>query len=124
MRLNTFLQNFTRARQLLADCLGKKGIVRMTEDELIEQVAGADRPASGTGELRYHPAWHDLDAAGARTRVRARARRLARLEAALDPDGLSTTARAVLAPHSPVIRDGACGSTRSTRAAATRARRR
>jgi RNA polymerase sigma-70 factor (ECF subfamily) len=26
MRLNTFLQNFTRARQLLADCLGKKGI--------------------------------------------------------------------------------------------------
>jgi DNA-directed RNA polymerase specialized sigma24 family protein len=27
MRLNTFLQNFTRARQLLADCLGKRGIV-------------------------------------------------------------------------------------------------
>lgn len=26
MRLNTFLQNFTRARQLLADCLKKKGI--------------------------------------------------------------------------------------------------
>jgi len=26
MRLNTFLQNFTRARQLLADCLHKKGI--------------------------------------------------------------------------------------------------
>jgi len=26
MRLNTFLQNFTRARQLLADCLGKRGI--------------------------------------------------------------------------------------------------
>jgi RNA polymerase sigma factor (sigma-70 family) len=26
MRLNTFLQNFTRARQLLADCLGKSGI--------------------------------------------------------------------------------------------------
>jgi RNA polymerase sigma-70 factor (ECF subfamily) len=26
MRLNTFLQNFTRARQLLADCLRKKGI--------------------------------------------------------------------------------------------------
>jgi len=26
MRLNTFLQNFTRARQLLADCLGKAGI--------------------------------------------------------------------------------------------------
>jgi len=26
MRLNTFLQNFTRARQLLADCLRKRGI--------------------------------------------------------------------------------------------------
>ena len=26
MKLNTFLQNFTRARQLLADCLRKKGI--------------------------------------------------------------------------------------------------
>jgi RNA polymerase sigma-70 factor (ECF subfamily) len=27
MRINTFLQNFTRARQLLADCLRKRGIV-------------------------------------------------------------------------------------------------
>jgi DNA-directed RNA polymerase specialized sigma24 family protein len=27
MRLNTFLQNFTRARQLLADCLGRRGII-------------------------------------------------------------------------------------------------
>jgi RNA polymerase sigma-70 factor (ECF subfamily) len=27
MRVNTFLQNFTRARQLLADCLRKRGIV-------------------------------------------------------------------------------------------------
>jgi len=27
MKLNTFLQNFTRARQLLADCLRRKGIV-------------------------------------------------------------------------------------------------
>jgi DNA-directed RNA polymerase specialized sigma24 family protein len=27
MRLNTFLQNFTRARALLADCLKKRGIV-------------------------------------------------------------------------------------------------
>ena len=26
MKLNTFLQNFTRARQLIADCLGKRGI--------------------------------------------------------------------------------------------------
>ena len=67
----------------------------MTEDELIEQVAGADRPASGTGELRYHAAWHDLDAA-ARQRAYELAVANRRLEAALDPDGLSTTARAVL----------------------------
>ncbi|HMG52402.1 MAG TPA: hypothetical protein VK601_02945 [Kofleriaceae bacterium] len=26
MRLNTFLQNFTRARQLLADCLSRRGV--------------------------------------------------------------------------------------------------
>jgi len=26
MKLNTFLQNVTRARQLIADCLGKRGI--------------------------------------------------------------------------------------------------
>lgn len=32
MRLNTFLQNFTRARQLLADCLKRRGIV--VEQEL------------------------------------------------------------------------------------------
>jgi len=33
MRVNTFLQNFTRARQLLADCLKKKGIV--VDQELV-----------------------------------------------------------------------------------------
>lgn len=27
MKLNTFLQNFTRARQLLADCLKKRGVI-------------------------------------------------------------------------------------------------
>lgn len=31
MQLNTFLQNFTRARKLLADCLGKRG-VRLAEE--------------------------------------------------------------------------------------------
>ncbi len=67
----------------------------MTEDELIEQVAGADRPASTTGELRYHPGWHDLDAA-ARQRAYELAAANRKLEAALDPQGLSTTARAVL----------------------------
>lgn len=65
------------------------------EDLLIEQVAGAWRPATDA-ELRYHKAWHDLDAA-ARTRAFDRARALREIEAAVDPDGLSTTARTVLA---------------------------
>lgn len=64
------------------------------EDLLIEQVAGAYRPVS-RHELRYHPAWHDLGP-DARQRAFERARALRELEAALDPDGLSTTARAVL----------------------------
>jgi hypothetical protein len=62
---------------------------------VIEEVAGAHRPAS-RDELRYHPAWHDLDA-DARQRAYELARALRPLEAALDPEGLSTTARAVLA---------------------------
>ena len=70
----------------------------MTAEEqalLIEQVAGAWRPAT-EDELHYHKAWHDLDAAG-REAAFDLARTLRPLEAALDPDGLSTTARAVLA---------------------------
>lgn len=65
------------------------------EDLLVEEVAGAYRPRPRE-ELRYHPAWHDI---GPEDRVRAfeRARALRRIEAALDPEGLSTTARAVLA---------------------------
>ena len=65
------------------------------EDLLIEQVASAHRPPT-RDELRYHPAWHDLPEP-ARLRAHDRARDLREVEAALDPDGLSTTARAVLA---------------------------
>ncbi len=67
------------------------------EDLLIEQVAGAWRPR-GDDDLAttWHKAWHDLDGTG-RERAFERARTTRTLEAALDPEGLSTTARAVLA---------------------------
>lgn len=74
---------------------GASGGAGRDEDLLIEEVAGAYRPAA-RDELRYHPAWHDLGPEG-RERAFQRARALRELEAALDPDGLSTTARAVLA---------------------------
>jgi hypothetical protein len=64
-------------------------------DDLVEQVASAHRPPP-RGTLRYLPAWHDLDEDG-RRRAFELARALRTVEAALDPDGLSTTARAVLA---------------------------
>ena len=67
------------------------------EELLVEEVAGAHRtPPRTFDDLVYHPAWHDLDAT-ARTRAAGRAEALRPIEAALDPDGLSTTARAVLA---------------------------
>lgn len=68
-----------------------------SEDEaLIAATTTAWRPASVRGEIRYHPAWHDLDAEG-RRRAFEETARLRALEAALDVRGLSTTARAVLA---------------------------
>ena len=67
------------------------------EELLVEQVAGAHRvPPPTFGDLSYHPAWHDLSSA-ARERAFERALALRVAESALDPDGLSTTARAVLA---------------------------
>lgn len=68
----------------------------MTEREaLVEEAAGAWRPR-GFDAVRPHPAWADLDPEG-RLEVYQLTRVLRRLEAALDPQGLSTTARAVLA---------------------------
>lgn len=65
------------------------------EERLIEEVAGAHRPPS-RDVLRYHPAWHDLDEAG-RAKAFDLAKAMRALEAATSPDGLSMTARAVLA---------------------------
>jgi len=65
-------------------------------DALIEAVAGAWRPRDRDGRIEAHPAWHDLDPAG-REEAFAAAELERRLEAALDPRGLSASARAVLA---------------------------
>ena len=66
------------------------------EEALIEAAAGAWRAPDPRGGLRFHPAWWDLDEAGRQAAYEA-ARQSRLLEAALDPAGLSTTARAVLA---------------------------
>lgn len=70
----------------------------MTPDDelLLEQVVSAWRPRDRDGELRAHPAWHDLPEE-LREQAAREARRQRRMEAALDPDGLSSTANAVLA---------------------------
>jgi hypothetical protein len=70
----------------------------MTEDDelLIEQVVSAWRPRDRDGGVRSHPAWHDLPEA-LREEAAREARRQRRIEAALDPEGMSSTAKAVLA---------------------------
>jgi len=65
-------------------------------ETLIEQVAGAFRERTVDGEVRAAPAWYDLDPAG-REEAFERAVVQRRLEAAADPDGLSATAKSVLA---------------------------
>jgi hypothetical protein len=69
----------------------------MTDDLLIAYATTAHRTVDPrTGRIRPHPAWHDLDAEG-REALFAETELSRALEAALDPEGLSTTARAVLA---------------------------
>jgi hypothetical protein len=63
---------------------------------LLEQVTSAYRPVGVDGATRSAPAWHDLPA-DAREAAFERTAALRKLEAALDPKGLSTTAKAVLA---------------------------
>jgi hypothetical protein len=62
---------------------------------LIERTTTAWRGVDPDGRFRAHPAWHDLDDLG---RDQAFEQTLVQraMEAALDPQGLSTTARAVL----------------------------
>jgi hypothetical protein len=75
----------------------------MTEREreaLIEQAAAAWRPRNLDGDIVAHPSWHDLDEAG-RLDAFAVATEMRQIEAALDPQGLSGTAHAVLARIAP-----------------------
>jgi hypothetical protein len=65
-------------------------------EQLLEQVTSAARGTDVTGAVQSHPAWHDLPVE-AREVAYAETVRLRQMEAALDPEGLSTTARAVLA---------------------------
>ncbi len=64
-------------------------------DPLVEAVTTAHRGRDLDGHIRPHAAWADLDAAGRAQAFEAVVRQRA-LERALDPDGLSSTARAVL----------------------------
>jgi hypothetical protein len=64
------------------------------DEALIEAVASAYRP-TGQQAVRAHPNWYDLDEAGRRLAFE-RALAMRKLEAAIDPEGLSTSARAVL----------------------------
>jgi hypothetical protein len=64
-------------------------------EALIEAAATAFRSMSPHGDIRTHPAWEDLDEEG-RKEAFLLSTKLRQLEAALDQDGLSTTAKAVL----------------------------
>ncbi|MFT5732411.1 MAG: hypothetical protein ACJA2W_001606 [Planctomycetota bacterium] len=67
----------------------------MKDSELIQAVTSAHRERDRSGIVLEHPGWHDL---GPSERRRAfEATLLARrLESAVHPDGLSSTAEAVL----------------------------
>ena len=65
-------------------------------EALIEAVAAAYRARDAHGAVQSHPAWHDLDDEGRREAFEL-SLSLRALEAALDPEGLSSTAHAVLA---------------------------
>lgn len=70
-------------------------MTREEREQLVEAAASAHRPRDPHGVIRPHKAWLDLDEAG-RAEAFAAAAESRKMEAALDPEGLSTTARAVL----------------------------
>jgi hypothetical protein len=71
-------------------------IDRGERDALVTAATSAWRRRDRDGRIGPHPAWADLDQAGRREAF-AETVWMRALEAALDPRGLSTTAREVLA---------------------------
>ena len=69
----------------------------MTREEelLLEQVTSAHRERHADGTIRSHPAWHDLGDDARREAFEATTT-LRQIEAALDPEGMSSTVRALL----------------------------
>ncbi|HEX6810229.1 MAG TPA: hypothetical protein VF384_01285 [Planctomycetota bacterium] len=65
------------------------------QDLLIEQATTAWRPRDPEGAVAAHPAFWDLDPPG-RVRLHEAIERQRLLEAALDAEGWSSTARAVI----------------------------
>jgi hypothetical protein len=65
------------------------------DETLVSAATSAYRARDAEGRLVPDAAWMDLDADGRRAAYDATLRQR-RLEATLDPDGLSSTARAVL----------------------------
>jgi hypothetical protein len=68
----------------------------MKTESLVSAATGAWRARDAEGRLVADAAWMDLDADGRREAFEATVE-LRRLEAALDAEGLSSTAKAVLA---------------------------
>jgi hypothetical protein len=66
------------------------------DESLIEAAAAAYRARDPHGAIAFHPAWWDLDDSGRQAAFTATVQSRA-LESALASDGLSSTARAVLA---------------------------
>jgi hypothetical protein len=65
-------------------------------EALVAAVTSAHRERGPHGELRAHRAFYDLDEAG-RVEAFEETLRVRSIEAAADPEGLSSTARALLA---------------------------
>ena len=64
-------------------------------EQLVEATLSAHRPNDARGQLRFHPAWHDLDDEGRREAF-VELTRQRQLEAASDPENLSASAREIL----------------------------